>query len=125
MPRRPVFPRTALLLTSASVLWGCNGSGGREESVPPFPTLDQEAASVFAGLALKGITREYPNKLDHVMNGPDEVLPPSILHPTFFGSYDWHSCVHGHWMLVRILKRFPTLPEAREIRDTLDRLLTP
>jgi len=90
-----------------------------------FPTLDQAAASAFAGLALKGITREYPNKLDHVMNGPEEVLSPATLHPAFFGSYDWHSCVHGHWMLVRLMKRFPDLPEAEEIRNTLRQLLTP
>ncbi|MFO8173215.1 MAG: DUF2891 domain-containing protein [Longimicrobiales bacterium] len=88
------------------------------------PTLDEASASVFAGLALKGITREYPNKLDHVMNGPEEVRSPSELHPVFFGSYDWHSCVHGHWMLVRLLKLFPGLPEAGEIRETLNGLLT-
>jgi hypothetical protein len=87
--------------------------------------LDAEAASLFAGLALEGITREYPNKLDHVMNGPEEVLSPRALHPVFFGSYDWHSCVHGHWLLVRLLKLFPDLPEGPEIRATLDTLLTP
>jgi hypothetical protein len=90
-----------------------------------FPVLDAAAASVFAGLALGGITREYPNKLDHVMNGPEEVLGPAALHPVFFGSYDWHSCVHGHWMLVRLLKLFPELPEAGRIRTTLDTLLAP
>jgi hypothetical protein len=95
-----------------------------QHAVTPFPTLDQASASVFAGLALKGITREYPNKLDHTMNGPEEVLSPSALHPVFYGSYDWHSCVHGHWMLVRLLKLFPGLPEAGEIRATLDGLLT-
>lgn len=98
---------------------------GTEATVPDFPVLDQAAASVFAGLALKGITREYPNKLDHVMNGTEEVRNPSSLHPVFFGSYDWHSCVHGHWMLVRLLKLFPDIPEGAEIRATLDELLTP
>lgn len=106
------------------------GSGGEPPgaqdptALVPFPTLDVESASVFAGLALKGITREYPNKLDHVMNGQGEVQGPASLHPTFYGSYDWHSCVHGHWMLVRLLKLFPELPEAKEIRATLNGLLT-
>lgn len=117
---------------------GCEASrdGGPERpavdetSVPlaadtkPFPALDETSASVFARLALDGVTREYPNKLDHVMNGPEDVRNPSALHPAFFGSYDWHSCVHGHWMLVRLLRRFPDLPEASEIRATLDTLLT-
>jgi hypothetical protein len=95
------------------------------EADTPFPQLDLEAASVFARLALDGITREYPNKFDYVMNGPAEVLGPSALHPAFFGSYDWHSCVHGHWMLVRLLRLFPDLPEGEEIRSTLDAILTP
>lgn len=104
---------------------GTPGPATEEAGMPAtFPTLDQASASVFAGLALKGITREYPNKLDHVMNGPEEVLSPSALHPAFYGSYDWHSCVHGHWMLVRLLKLFPELPEAAEIRGTLNGLLT-
>lgn len=94
-------------------------------SVPAFPQLDLESASVFAQLALAGITREYPNKLDHVMNGPEDVRSPSTLHPAFYGSYDWHSCVHGHWMLVRLLKLFPNLPEGDEIRATLNATLTP
>jgi hypothetical protein len=128
-------PAPALLIFMAAVAVGCSpgtpdtspGSGGPEmapaESTP-FPTLDEASASVFAGLALRGITREYPNKLDHVMNGPEEVRAPSDLHPVFFGSYDWHSCVHGYWMLVRLLKRFPGLPEAPVIRETLNGLLT-
>jgi hypothetical protein len=59
------------------------------------------------------------------MNGMEEVLPPSALHPVFYGSYDWHSCVHGHWLLVRLLKLHPGLPEAEEIRAALNRLITP
>ncbi len=85
-----------------------------------FPQLDSAAASRFARLALKSITSEYPNKLDHVMNGPADVLGPRQLHPSFYGSYDWHSSVHGHWMLVRLLKLRPALPEAAEIRRALD-----
>src|ERR1043166_3969794 len=56
-------------------------------------------ASLFARLALKGIDREYPNKPGHVLNGPADVKGPRALHPAFFGCFDWHSSVHGHWML--------------------------
>jgi hypothetical protein len=95
--------------------------GGTPAAAPTaFPRLDSAAASSFARLALKSITREYPNKLDHVMNGPADVLGPRQLHPSFYGSYDWHSSVHGHWMLVRLLKLRPGLPEAAEIRRALD-----
>jgi hypothetical protein len=98
--------------------------GGCERVAPPaaspLPPLDRTAASRFARLALQGITREYPHKLDHVMNGADDVRAPRALHPSFYGSYDWHSAVHGHWMLVRLLERFPDLPEAPEIRRTLN-----
>ena len=83
-------------------------------------TLDASAASHFARLALKCVRQEYPNKLDHVMNGDEEVQPPRTLHPAFYGCYDWHSSVHGHWMLARLLHRFPELPEAEEIRAALD-----
>lgn len=107
--------------------WGCQGmdTSAQVQSGNPFPVLDGEAASLFAGLALHGITREYPNKLDHTMNDGTEVLSPSALHPVFFGSYDWHSCVHGHWLLVRLLKEVPDLAEAAEIRNTLNDLITP
>ena len=107
--------------------WGCEGvdNSVQHEDAEPFPVLDGESASLFAGLALHGITREYPNKLDHTMNDGTEVLSPSVLHPVFFGSYDWHSCVHGHWLLVRLLKEAPGLPEAEEIRSTLNNLIAP
>lgn len=74
-------------------------------------------ASSFARLALKGVNKEYPNKLDHVMGASGDVRGPKSLHPAFFGCYDWHSSVHGHWMLARLVRRFPDLPEATEIRS--------
>ena len=83
-------------------------------------TLTREQASHFAGLALKCVAREYPNKLDHTINDASEVKGPRTLHPAFYGCLDWHSSVHGHWMLVRILRLFPDLPEAREIRTALN-----
>ena len=140
---RPSTPFNVLLLLAGTLVsWGCGSgppgdapaedasipgeaTGGQGPEAVSFPVLDAASASVFAELALRGIIREYPNKLDHVMNGPEEVQTPSSLHPVFFGSYDWHSCVHGHWMLVRLLKRFPDISEAAAIRGTLDGLLTP
>ncbi len=86
--------------------------------------LNKETASGFAGLAFKCIQKEFPNKLDHVMNNAGEVKSPKALHPAFYGCFDWHSCVHGHWMLVRLLKLFPDLPEAKEIRAAINKNLT-
>jgi hypothetical protein len=126
MPK--VFGHSALLFLIV-VLAACRAddqsNAAAPSDSPAFPELTEEAASAFAGLALHGITREYPNKLDHVMNGEEDVRSPSSLHPVFFGSYDWHSCVHGHWMLVRLLQRYPGLPEAGQIRSTLSTLITP
>lgn len=87
--------------------------------------LSEAAAGRFAALALKCVGREYPNKLDHVMNSADEVAGPQTLHPAFYGCFDWHSSVHGHWMLVRLLKTYPALPGAAEARAALDAHLTP
>ncbi len=89
------------------------------------PTFDAAAASRFARLALKCVRQEYPNKLDHVMNGAAEVRTPKALHPAFYGCFDWHSSVHGHWMLVKLLREFPALPEAQEIRAVLEENLAP
>jgi hypothetical protein len=81
-------------------------------------------ASAFARLALKGIHKEYPNKPAEVLNGPDDVKSPKAVHPAFYGCYDWHSSVHGHWMLVRLLRLFPELPEQKTIRAALNANLT-
>jgi Protein of unknown function (DUF2891) len=87
-------------------------------------SLTQAQASRFAKLALQCVTREYPNKPEHVFNDAGDVQNPRALHPAFYGCYDWHSSVHGHWMLVRLLRMFPELPEAGEIRHALDANLT-
>lgn len=86
--------------------------------------LTRDQATLFARLALKGIAKEYPNKPAGVLNGADDVKSPREVHPAFYGCYDWHSAVHGHWMLVRILKQFPDLEIAKEIRDALAANLT-
>ncbi|UCH10628.1 MAG: DUF2891 domain-containing protein [Fidelibacterota bacterium] len=117
--------KCATILLVLTILW-CGGESreaGKEQLAGDEPlatyALTQETASGFARLALKCVQQEYPNKLDHVMNDGGEVLPPTELHPSFYGCFDWHSAVHGHWMLVRLLKMFPDLPEGDEIRDAL------
>jgi hypothetical protein len=86
--------------------------------------MSQEQASAFAQLALKSIQKEYPNKPGHVMSGKDDVKSPRQLHPAFYGSFDWHSAVHGHWMLIRLLRHFPELPGRQDIRAVLGQHLT-
>ncbi len=87
--------------------------------------LDRAAASRFARIALACVGREYPNKPDHVMNAAADAQGPKAFHPAFFGCFDWHSSVHGHWMLLRLLRQFPDLPEAPEIQNVLDAHLAP
>lgn len=87
-------------------------------------TLTAEIAARFAAIALGHVTREYPHKLDHVLTGPQGLRSPRTLHPIFFGSFDWHSCVHGHWLLARLYRRFPQFPEAEAIRALLDAQFT-
>lgn len=70
-------------------------------------TLTEAMAARLAAIALGHVTREYPNKLDHVLAGPADAATPAALHPVFHGSLDWHSCVHGYWMLAHLLHRFP------------------
>ena len=87
--------------------------------------LTRETASAFARIALGCVQREYPNKPGHVMNDSTDIAGPAALHPAFYGCFDWHSAVHGHWMLVRLLRIYPDLPEAEPIREALGRSLTP
>jgi hypothetical protein len=86
--------------------------------------IDREQASLFARLAIKGIQKEYPNKPADVLNSDRDVKNPRSIHPAFYGSFDWHSSVHGHWMLVRLLRLFPDLPEKKQIRAVLAEHLT-
>ncbi len=87
--------------------------------------LTVEIANRFAEIALGHVTQEYPHKLDHVMEGPEDVLAPRRLHPIFFGSFDWHSCAHGYWLLLRTRRLFPDLPAAARVEALLDEMLTP
>jgi hypothetical protein len=86
----------------------------------------RDLAERFARTALGHATLEYPNKLDHVLNGPEDVRSPRALHPLFFGSFDWHSNVHAYWLLATLLRRAPALPDdvRGEIRALFDAQLT-
>ncbi len=88
-------------------------------------TLTPQIADRFARIALGHVAKEYPNKLDHVLTGPDDAETPRALHPIFFGSFDWHSCVHGYWLLARLYRRFPGGAEAAAIRVLFDDAFTP
>jgi hypothetical protein len=93
-------------------------------SSPSASRLTADVASKFARIALGHVTREYPNKLDHVLDGPADARGPRDLHPMFFGSFDWHSCVHGYWLLATVLRREPSIPEAGAIRALFDETFT-
>lgn len=77
--------------------------------------LDQHLASRMAAIALGHVTREYPHKLDHVLTGDGDARTPRVLHPIFYGSFDWHSCVHGWWTLLTLRRLYPAMPEAKAI----------
>ena len=89
------------------------------------PTLNAPAAARFAALALACVQKEYPNKISHIMNSPADVKAPHELTPAFYGCYDWHSSVHGHWLLARLVRAFPTAPFAKDAIVALRANLTP
>jgi hypothetical protein len=88
------------------------------------PQFDQKAAERFANLALACVAKEYPNKISHLLNSDADVAPPRKLTPAFYGCYDWHSSVHGHWLLVRLVRTFPDAPFAKPAREALRKSLT-
>jgi hypothetical protein len=87
--------------------------------------LTEDQVTAFARLALEGLDREYPNKPANVMRDAGDVLSPRAMHPAFYGCFDWHSAVHGHWMLARLLKLYPNAAANAEIRARLNEHLTP
>jgi len=82
--------------------------------------LDADTSERFARLALACVAREYPNKPEHVLSGPEDLKSPQAVHPAFFGCYDWHSSVHGHWMLARLLRLDPRMPSGARVREAFD-----
>lgn len=93
-------------------------------SVEELPPLTEASASNFAQLALKCVQRIYPNQPQLILGKAEDVQPPQKAHPSFYGCYDWHSSVHGHWMLARVLRLFPSLPEAPQIKKALSENLS-
>ena len=87
-------------------------------------SLDSDTAARFARIALGHVRQEYPHKLDHVLGSDEDALPPHVLHPIFFGSFDWHSCVHGWWTLLTLRRLFPGTDEARAIAKLADQAFT-
>jgi Protein of unknown function (DUF2891) len=87
------------------------------------PVLDEPAAARFARLVMNNVEREYPNHIMHMLNGETDAMSPRRLHPVFYGCYDWHSSVHSHWLLVRLVRQFPQSAFAPDIRRLLDRQL--
>ncbi len=109
-----------ILLTGSAVAQNPSASS----RVTDEHVFDAAAAQRFAGLALACVHKEYPNKISHSMLSDADVAPPRKLTPAFYGCYDWHSSVHGHWLLVRLLRTFPDAPFAAPARTALAQSLT-
>jgi hypothetical protein len=107
------MPRLLLLLAFATTLMAATTD------------FDATQADRFARLALDCVHKEYPNKIAHTLNSDADVKPPRELTPAFYGCYDWHSSVHGHWLLARLLRLFPQAPFASDARRALAQSLTP
>ena len=86
-----------------------------------YDSSTPDLASRMARIALGHVTQEYPHKLDQVLNSDQDLASPRELHPIFFGSFDWHSCVHGWWTMLTLRRLFPTSPEAPQIADLAER----
>ena len=87
--------------------------------------LEPSAAAAIARVALANVQREYPRRVDLLIHSASQEWLPRRLHPAFYGSYDWHSAVHMHWSLARLLRLYPSLPEAGSIVALLDSHLAP
>src|SRR6266496_3305338 len=102
----------------------CLAASAAAQTSTSAPAFDAHAVERFAGLALACVHKEYPNHISHTMNNDADVAPPRKLTPAFFGCYDWHSSVHGHWLLVRLVRTYPDAPFAQSARDALRQSLT-
>jgi hypothetical protein len=106
------------------VLAACAASSAAAAAPAERPGLDPASSERLARLALACVHREYPNKIAHVLNGDEDVRPPRELTPAFYGCYDWHSAVHGHWLLARLARLQPQAAFAAEARAALAKSLT-
>lgn len=111
-----------LLTTMVMVVALCSAAVQAEAAEPEGAarTLAGEEVERFASLALACVDTPYPYKTGHVLSGPEMLREPVEFHPVFFGCFDWHSAVHGHWMLVRLLRLYPEHPVAGKVRAALD-----
>jgi hypothetical protein len=130
VPIVPAMPALAAVPVLAMLLLACATavtSRAEARATPPRPTpgLDDAAAGRFARLALDCVHREYPNKIAQVMHSDADAKPPRELTPAFYGCYDWHSSVHGHWLLVRLARLYPQADFAAPARAALAQTLTP
>jgi Protein of unknown function (DUF2891) len=116
---------SAFLLSPLISLMAENITPAKSGSAAPSGGgFDVHAAEHFARLALACVRKEYPNKISHVLNSDADVAPPRKLTPAFYGCYDWHSSVHGHWLLVRLVRTFPEASFAASAREALRKSLT-
>jgi hypothetical protein len=125
--RHSLLQQLVCVVVAAPLLCVQAENAAHEESPGENPSrgaFDAHAAERFAKLALQCVHKEYPNKISHVLNSDADVAPPRKLTPAFCGCYDWHSSVHGHWLLVRLLRTFPEAPFAKAARDALKESLT-
>jgi Protein of unknown function (DUF2891) len=118
------MPR-ALVLFSFLLIAMTRLNGQQKPASPQSAGLDAAAGERFARLALDCVHKEYPNKLTHSLNSDADVAPPRKLTPAFYGCYDWHSSVHGHWLLARLARTFPQAPFAGPARAALRQSLAP
>ncbi len=119
LPTSPLRRRAGTLVGSILLLVLAVLSGGSRAEA-----FDPAATARFARLALDCVGREYPNKITHELRGDGDIAPPRRLYPAFHGCFDWHSSVHGHWLLVRLLRTQADAPYAEEARAALERNLT-
>ncbi len=126
---------TARITIALALVLGAVGGCSKEEEPEPMPmysvddsrqtlVLNEAGASHFARIALDCIHREYPNKLNQTLESAEFLREPRELHPAFYGCFDWHSSVHGHWMLTKLLTLFPEMPERDDIVAGLRQSLT-
>jgi hypothetical protein len=103
----------------------CTPAPVKESAGPAEGAFDVAVVGRFADLALECVHKEYPNKISHVMNSDEDALPPRKLTPVFFGCFDWHSAVHGHWLLVRVCRMYPDAPFVPQARAALSESFMP
>ena len=115
----------SISVLGAGLVLGASVEAADPADAASSAALDEATAGRFARLALTCLHQEYPNKISHLLLSDADVRPSRALTPAFYGCYDWHSAVHGHWLLIRLLRRFPAAPFAQEARAALALSLTP